>query len=182
MNSRTKVLLADAARVALLAALSSASNVPRIWAPFSLLSTIPNLYGGSLGAAVFAGDDRYVSGTVVELCGAAFAACCFALLYVLWCFRPVENERIPLRSNILLSVAVIADGFWLARSAPYGFEHQGMPHTSLIILFNIVGLGVATVCLLRNRRSPSPDLNRAFHVALFGTLAFCAFPWLGELI
>lgn len=105
-----------------------------------------------------------------------------AILFWAWApqlFR--GKEGIPLRSAVALGVLTAWTPLWFFSGWDYGLEFQGRSFTIGMAVLNAIGLLVVWCLLLRGRRVPSFASSVRFHLALFGWLAWGAFPNLGEL-
>jgi hypothetical protein len=85
-----------------------------------------------------------------------------------------------LRSQILLGIVVAACLVLFVMTWRDAFEWQGLEYAFAMLAWNVLALMVVSALLWRALRSPSPFANLAFHVALFGWIAWCSFPWMGE--
>jgi hypothetical protein len=147
--------------------LSVQAPVPTVWSPYSLPTAIPALLIHDLFPSLWL----------------PFLTFPLAAVFVIWSF-PLLNlrPRLPLRSIVLFVVLVILSLVFHVGSWPYGIKYQGLHHTVLLVTFNIAAVLLLVGVLLRGRRYPGPYTNLSFHILLFGWVAWCAFPWLGELL
>jgi hypothetical protein len=169
--------VASALLVSAAAYLSVADNVPSVRAPFSLVAVVPALvvyeWGqGALGRSAVAEATWTALATLPA--GGAFLAWSYPLL--------LGRDRVPRRSAILAVVAALLTVVFFVHVWSYGLTYHGGVQTVGMAVYNVVGSCIVFWCFRRNRASPSYASNLAFHVALFLWLAYCAFPWLGELI
>ena len=169
--------VASALLVCVAAFFSVADNVPSLRAPFSLVAVVPAFvvyeWGKSaLGRSAVA--EAIWTGLATLPAGGAFLAWSYPLL--------LGRDRIPRRSAILALVIVLLTVAFFVFEWSYGLTFHGAVQTIGMAVYNVVGSGFVFWCFRRNRASPSYASNLAFHVALFLWLAYCAFPWLGELI
>ena len=151
--------------VVLLSWLTITPGTPQIYAPLNLLVVIPAF----MSSGLFGG--RYLPAIAVV-----------PLFFCLWCW-PVLRGRttLPLRSLVLLIVAVILSAASLIFGARYGVEYQSVGYVVGVAVVNIACWALLGVLALLARRRPSFGHNLGFHAALFAWLAWCAFPYLGEL-
>jgi hypothetical protein len=164
------------------AALSTATNVPRLWAPFSLVSVLPNLIGGQLAMPLLADANHNVSVTSLQIVGSLSSVIFAAVLFTVWSRRLVGSAEIPHRSTIAFATVAVTNVVFLLASVPFGLRYQGLGHTTTVIAYNLAAALACLALYRRNRLSPSRSTNLAFHTMFFAALGFCAFPWLGELL
>jgi hypothetical protein len=159
-----------AAVIWFLGALSIASGMPAKTSPFALAVVIPafiaaDITRGSMPLLIY-----FLAATPVV--GA----------FLIWSFHLLRgSSTLPLRSVVLfvlLAVLCIVD---LYGSWPYGLKYQGREQTIFVILVNMLFVVALLVLLVAARRTKGFRYNFAFHAALFAWLAWCAFPYLGEL-
>jgi hypothetical protein len=177
-----RMMLAASALVAVTTATSSISNVPRPWAPWSLVSALPNLLAGSIAMPFLANEDHYVSPVALQIVGACTAGIFVALLFVVYAYRKIASKCIPQRSLVAFSIAGIANFLLLGFSWGYGVTYEGRLHTSVVVGYNVAALVGCIALYVHNRRAPSRATNLAFQTLFFVALGYCAFPWLGELL
>jgi hypothetical protein len=60
-------------------------------------------------------------------------------------------------------------------------EYQGIGYVVGVAAINVLCWALLGVLAFRARRRPSYGRSLMFHTALFAWLAWCAFPYLGEL-
>jgi hypothetical protein len=151
--------------VALLSWLTILPGTPHVYAPLNFLVVIPAF----LSASMFQGS--YMLAVAVV-----------PLLFCLWCW-PVLRGRttLPTRSIVLLLLAVVLSAASLIFGGHYGVEYQGVGYVVGVAVINVVCWVVLVVLALLARRRSSFGYNLGFHAALFAWLAWCAFPYLGEL-
>jgi len=105
------------------------------------------------------------------------------LLFLLWnpsLFR--GDGRIPKRSYIFLALLTVFTASWFVQGWNFGLHYQGPRFTQLMLVMNIAWLlGLWTLFLSAWKRTPSFGFSLTIHWLLFAWLAWCAFPYLGEL-
>ncbi|MBI2927243.1 MAG: hypothetical protein HYY24_16235 [Verrucomicrobia bacterium] len=150
--------------LALLSWFTISPGVPKVYAPLNLLVVAPAwLTSSSVGA------------TLVALL-------LFPALFCLWCWPVLRGSaKLPTRSIALLICAVALSAGRLVLGYRYGVEHEGTGYVAGVAIINLLCWAVLGVLGVLARRRPSFGCNFAFHVALFGWLAWGAFPYLGEL-
>jgi hypothetical protein len=89
--------------------------------------------------------------------------------------------QVPKRSWVLLITLSALSIAYFVGSWSYGNQYQGHQFTVAICAVNIVCLVILWAILYRSARLSSFKANLFFHAALFAWLAWCAFPYLGEL-
>lgn len=140
------------------------SGVPTILCPFPMLTILPAFLLSDL-----------------DLAKAAVAVP--TLLFFAWCpglFR--GQARIPTRSYALFIVAAILSVIYFVESWKWGLEYQGPLFTHVVCIVNIVCLAILGFAFARSwGRASSFGYSLFVHWILFAWLAWCAFPYLGEL-
>ena len=177
MKNPVAVTLLSALSICGAAYLSVAGNVPSLWSPFSVFAAVPAMVVYDWGTAVLGWSPvakAAWSGLASLPVGAAFLAWSYPL------FR--GRDRAPLRSLVLAGASVVLSVAFFVYAWRDGVTHQGPRHTIAMAGYNLVSIGVVFWLFRRNRASPSFASNLAFHTILFLWLAYCAFPWLGELL
>ena len=105
-----------------------------------------------------------------------------ALLFFAWSPGLFRGQlRVPKRSWALLAVLTVLTAFYFARSWRDGTEYEGLQYTLAVFTLNVVCIIMLWAILYRSWRRASFGSNLLFHAALFAWLAWCAFPYLGEL-
>lgn len=149
----------------LLSWLTILPGTPQIYAPLNLLALIPAIMSSGLF-----GDSYLLAVAVVP----AF--------FCLWC-RPVLRGRttLPARSIVLFILAVLLSAASLIFGARYGIEYQSAGYVAGVAIINLICWALLGLLAILACRRPSFGHNLGFHTALFAWLAWCAFPYLGEL-
>jgi len=157
--------LAAVGLVVLLSWLTIWPGTPRIYAPLNLLVVIPAF----LSSGLF--SNSYLLAVAVV-----------PVFFWLWCL-PVLHGRttLPIRSVVLLILAVVLSAASLIFGARYGVRYQGVGYVMGVAVINIGCWVLLGVLAFLARRRPSFCRNFGFHAALFAWLAWCAFPYMGEL-
>lgn len=155
--------------------LSVFSGFPKFWAPFSLATVIPAFLIGSTPINSGNLPFRYVILSII-------AACPVTLFFWLW-VRPISEQakNIPFRSSILFFAVLLLSISYFSVNWNYWVRYQALLHALLMLLFNAVFAAMAFVLWLQNRFSSQASHVMTFHGVLFLWLAWCAFPYLGEL-
>jgi hypothetical protein len=151
--------------------LSIRDNVPSSSSPFALVSTVPALWVFELNERVWPSFVLFTLACLPVV--AAFLASSAHL------FR--DKREIPNRSMVALHVLALLSLAWFWQGWSYGIRYQGMSHTLYVAIWNAIFVVAAVILLLLNKRTPRFGVNLAFHGVVFSWLAWCAFPWLGEL-
>jgi len=151
--------------VVLLSWLTISPGTPQIYAPLNLLVVIPAFMSSDLFA------DSYLLAIGVV-----------PVFFCLWCW-PVLRGRttVPIRSFVLFILAAVLSAAGLIFGARYGVKYQSVGYVRGVAAINIGCWVLLGVLALLARRRPSFGHNLGFHAALFAWLAWCAFPYLGEL-
>jgi divalent metal cation (Fe/Co/Zn/Cd) transporter len=104
-------------------------------------------------------------------------------VFLVWSYPLFRGQhRAPLRSVVLAAASVVLSVAFFVYAWIDGMTHQGPVQTIAMAGYNLVSIVVVFWLFRHNRASPSSGSNLAFHTALFLWLAYCAFPWLGELL
>lgn len=146
--------------VALLSWLTISPGTPQIYAPLNLLVMLPAFMSSSYVVAVAA----------------------MPVFFCLWCW-PVLRGRstLPIRSIVLLILGILQSAASLIFGFRYGIQYQSVGYVVGVAVINVICWALLGSLALLARRRPSFGYNLAFHAALFAWLAWCAFPYLGEL-
>lgn len=150
--------------LSLLSWLTISPGTPQVFAPCNVLVVFPGWLTGSASGAL------------------AVALLLVPTLFCIWCW-PVFRGRtaLPTRSIVLLVCAVVLSATWLATGYRYGVEYQSTGYVAGVVTINLVCWFLLGALALLARRRPSFGHNLGFHAALVAWLAWCAFPYLGEL-
>lgn len=87
-------------------------------------------------------------------------------------------------STIILSLVVALAALnmlYFNGSWSYGTKYQGMEHTQIVALENIIGFSMALLLSAWSHFKKSRAGTYAASFLLFALLSWCAFPYLGEL-
>jgi hypothetical protein len=105
------------------------------------------------------------------------------LLFFAWCPGLFRGEaRVPTRSYALFIVATILTIIYFVVSWKWGLQYQGHRFTRVVCIENIVCVALLGFAFARSWRAASTFKYSLFlHWILFAWLAWCAFPYLGEL-
>jgi hypothetical protein len=105
------------------------------------------------------------------------------LLFLAWNPSLLRGEaKIPKRSYVLLSTAIVLSVAYFIASWKWGIQYQGIRYVHTICAINLVWIAfVGGVFALSLKRSSSFGLNLFLHWIFFAWLAWYAFPYLGEL-
>jgi len=177
MKNPVAVTLLSALSICGAAYLSVAGNVPSLWSPFSVFAAVPAIVVYEWGTAALGWSPAAKAawrGLATLPVGAAFLVWSYPL------FR--GRDRAPFRSVALALASVVLSVAYFVYAWADGMTYQGRAHTIAMAAYNLVSIGVVFWLFRRNRASPSAGSNLAFHTTLFLWLAYCAFPWLGELL
>jgi hypothetical protein len=87
-------------------------------------------------------------------------------------------ERLVL---IFAGIVFLLDMAYLAIAWNYGMRYQGQYHTTFVSIENVIGFGIVVFLSVLGLRKPSKILQQSTNLLLFILLAWCAFPYLGEL-
>jgi hypothetical protein len=153
--------------LAIMSWITTLPEEPRIYAPLNLMVVMPAF----LIANLIECDYMYVAVAVVPF------------LFCLWCYPILlrRNPMLPTRSIILAVMTLFLSALTLVFGARYGVQYQSRTYVVGVVVINIVCWILLGVLAYIARRRPSLGRNLAFHAALFAWLAWCAFPYLGEL-
>jgi hypothetical protein len=146
-------------------------GVPSAWSPGPAAVVSPLLLVGEL--LLSAGAPR-----PFEFAG--FLA--VPVAFVAWTMPLRRRDDIAPRSRWAALVLGILALAFLPYGAPYGLDYQGAAFVAAMVAENLLFAAALGAVAVRNRRRPAFKTSLAFHLVLFGWLAWCAFPWMGELI
>ena len=105
-----------------------------------------------------------------------------ALLFLAWSHQLLRGDfNVPRRSVGLLSVLTILTPVHFVMGWSYGIRWDGLAYVLGVTLLNGGILLILWLWFHRARVQPSFQASLSFHGLLFGWLAWCAFPNLGEL-
>lgn len=160
---QSRLLLAiGCAVVYALACVSVASPVPTAWSP----------YPATQFGLMTAGVSRAVSFLLVPLVFVAWNA--IAVI------RPYRGGLLHLA--VLAGPLTIGSFLYFAVHAHTGPPHQGVQYTAAVIVINLALLSTFWWGWWSSRRRPCSRRAVLLGMVLFGWLAWCAFPYFGELI
>lgn len=167
-SQRGLVWLAMVALLALISWLALLPGYPEIYAPLNAMVLFPAFIMDE-----FVGSEK----TALNI-----AYGFVPLLFCLWCWPLLRGRNaVPTRSKAFLGVAILASGAWLVLGFSYGVDHQGLRYVIGVAAVNVFCwltlIGLAIIAAKR----PSEGRTFSFHGAMFAWLAWCAFPYLGEL-
>jgi hypothetical protein len=92
------------------------------------------------------------------------------------------ESRVPIRSYVLLIVLILLSIVDFFAEWKLGLEYRGKETTIAFIVINAVFMAFLGIAFLRASKKPTTFPQSLFlHWMLFAWLAFCAFPYLGEL-
>jgi hypothetical protein len=147
--------------VALLSWLTILPGTPEIYAPLNLLVILPYFW--------FRGS--YILAVAVV-----------PLLFCLWCWPVLRGcTTLPTRSVVLLISAIVLSATLLVFGSRHGTEFQSVAYVVGVAVINVVCWAFLGALAQLARHRPTFAHNLGFHAALFAWLAWCAFPYMGEL-
>jgi hypothetical protein len=105
------------------------------------------------------------------------------LLFFAWNPGLLRGEtKIPNRSYVLFSTAIVLSVAYFITSWKWGMRYQGIRYVHAVCAINLMCTGfMGFAFALSLKRSSSFVLNLFLHWILFAWLAWYAFPYLGEL-
>lgn len=92
-----------------------------------------------------------------------------------------EKRVVPKRTVALFGSLVGLSVVWFVIGWNFGLQYQGPSYTWTMLAVNVLWIAVLTLLLLHSLKRESFTWNLAIHWLLFAWLAWCAFPYLGEL-
>ena len=102
-----------------------------------------------------------------------------------WLWNPhlfAGSSKIPTRTFALFFACVVLTIIWFVESWNFGLQYQGARFTYVTCAFNgILAAAIGALLVVFRKTSPSFRKALAIHWLLFAWLAWCAFPYLGEL-
>jgi hypothetical protein len=92
-----------------------------------------------------------------------------------------NSKRFGAAVATLIVIVALLSALYLSDSWAYGLEYQGLRHTQIVALENalVFGVAFALACFGWSRKS-QPAIASSY-LLLFVGLAWCAFPYLGEV-
>ena len=162
---RSLAVVSAVALITLLSWFTISPGTPHVYAPLNLLVLIPAFVSSGL----FGGG--YLLAVVVV-----------PLFFCLWCWlMPRDHTTLPTRSIVLLILTVSLSAACLILGARFGVEYQSIGYVIGVAIINVVCWIFLGALAWQARHRSSATHNFGFHVALFAWLAWCAFPYMGEL-
>ena len=102
------------------------------------------------------------------------------LIYLLE-FKAIANSAYFGRVVLILSVVLAGlDAWYFYRSWEYGLKWQGERHTQIVAIENLAGFAILIALATLGAVKKSRPILLTANLFLFGLLAWCAFPYLGE--
>ena len=111
----------------------------------------------------------------------ALVACTALLLSCAGVLFGARVLSIRVITGLLVAVTTISVVYFLL-SVPRGLEHQGLYHTSVLVVANVAIAVAAWALWWKYRRSHVAKYHVLIAVVVISWLFTCAFPYLGELI
>jgi hypothetical protein len=107
-----------------------------------------------------------------------------SILFFAWNLGLLLNQQpnLPRRTVALLGFLTVLTVVDCVLEWKNGVRYQGRSHTLLIYVIDGMWLACLWWAVVRSRRQPSFKSNLLSHWLLFAWLAWCAFPYLGELL
>ena len=105
-----------------------------------------------------------------------------AVLFMVWNPALFRGETaVPKRSLVLLTILTALSDLYFVESWRLGLRYQGAAFTYGVCLLNVLALLLLWLVFIWGTRQPKFSHNLLAHWLLFVWLAWCAFPYLGEL-
>lgn len=158
--------------VIILGALSVYASAPTIASPFALITVLFTFLVSAtpLNTPVLPARVEILSLLAAAPLGAA---------YYLWA-SPLGVKQISRRSHILAALTAMLSSVYFFSAWPFGEIYQGKLHTLVLALVN--STIAALLLILSLWRQVGRAKASLFDLVLFSWLAWCAFPWLGEVL
>jgi len=168
MSFKLKIIIGGLIVIAA-SCLTMIASYPKIYSPYSLSVVFPALIISSreMGEAVI----HLLSSIPILVLYLIFSIAFIKPTYKI--SKPTLSLAIVL---VLLSVVFNIYGY------KYGIKYQGMLHTVVMYVYNLVLLSLLSVAYFFNLKEPNSTNCLSFNTILFSWLGWVAFPWLGELI
>lgn len=162
--------------VGALGIISIHSPVPTLLSPWSAPVSVALLYAVLL-------TEHNISGELHESILSILAILPVMVFFAAWSFRLFSGQcSIPRRSLILFLILAGLCLIVLGSEWQSGLKYQGLTYTAAMIGYNLLAITALILLWRANRRAPRFWSNLFFHAGIFSWLAWCALPWLGELI
>jgi hypothetical protein len=103
-------------------------------------------------------------------------------VFLAWCWTVLRDgeRRMPLRSLILLVVAILVSAGSVVFGGEHALEYQSEDYLHGIQVISALWWISLSALALAAKRFPSAILNHIFHFTLFAWLAWYAVPYFGE--
>ena len=143
------------------------SGSPKFYAPYSLSVAIPAFVVSGNGLPVIF---RYL-----------LSALPVTLFYCIFVTRQIDSEYRIKKAGLFISITVvILSLLYSFGSYQHGADYQGVTHTLLMYIFNLVVIFIFSFAYWLNNRSPNLISVTTTCTIYFCWLGWIAFPWLGE--
>ena len=105
------------------------------------------------------------------------------LVFWAWCW-PIfrQPSKVPVRSIVLLGLAIVLSAYSIVAGWPYGLEYQSRAYMICVASVNALFWIALIILAVLGRRRKSFAINVAFHTLMFVWLAWYALPYAGESI
>ena len=149
-----------------IAYLTANSGTPTFFCPFSFTVVLPALFLSTIINAHIAIILAFISA-----------------LFFFWSTPLLKGKsEIPKRSKILALFFIFLSLIFLVSSWDYGVRYQGVNHTVIIYLYNLISWVTLLVLFLFNKKYRNFTSSFLFHWVFFAWFGWVSFPWLGELL
>jgi hypothetical protein len=106
------------------------------------------------------------------------------ILPVIYIFEVLLLDQTKHLGNWVLAISsgvFFLDFLYLIEAWEYGFKYQGRDHTMIVIAENLIVMCLILSLILLGFRKKTAIYHRVANLVLFLFLAWCAFPYLGEM-
>lgn len=102
-------------------------------------------------------------------------------LYLLSTKLSGKSKYFSIITISMIVIFAILNLWYFYGSYSYGIKYQGLEHTQIVFIENIVGFGVALLLAAWSHFRKSQAGTYAANLIFFILLSWCAFPYLGEM-
>lgn len=103
------------------------------------------------------------------------------ILYLINIKLSSKSKYFPIITIFLIILFSVLNLWYFYGGWSYGVNYQGLEHTQIVAIENIVGFGIASFLSIWSHFRKSQMGTYAANLITFILLSWCAFPYLGEL-
>lgn len=91
-----------------------------------------------------------------------------------------KSDNFSLITIVLVVMFAVLNAWYFSNSWEYGEKYQGLVHTKVVALENVIGFGVVLILAIGSHIKRYRSGTNLANLLLFFLLSWCAFPYLGE--